>query len=994
MEQQRFRTPDDAFRGTDFWMLNGDLTEENIVEQLHEMKDKGVHSFIARTYLGLKSDYPGPRFKEKMKVIIETSKKLGLKVFLQAGYMPEAVLGLPADHALRYIYPVKEGEEKGRRVFCRHEGISFVEHNSGTFLDMFDEVAMEHYLKVSYEEMWHEFADEYGKTVTSVWVDEPSYDAAYLPWTPKLETLFREAFGYDLIDKIWMLYYDAEGCQTVRYHYRVLMRDLLEQNYFRKVRDWCHDHDLMFSGHLMMEDTLQTQISRAQACMPYYRYFDIPGIDVLRGDYNWVDDPLHTLTPLNKRFVRYNTPMQCVSAAKQAGKKYVLAEMYGVAGENFNFRNMTHMFDTYAAAGINYRSVHGIFYTLKGRGKRAYPPHISYYQPFWPKYKNVTDYCARVSAFISDGRSDADIAVIHPLETAYMLYRGPMMGQGAGSNELRRLDNRLYDLLVALRSEHRDADFADLASLRDMGEVRDGRLFVGEMAYRTVILPHLQVVTEKLLSLLEELVAQGGRVIVYGDMPTMLDGTPDAAVAERLEKIAVKAETLSRVLDELPEPAYHLEGVGVENLSVNHRACEDGEKFFICNFDCAHAVSLTLNTAGRGKVYRYDAYSGQAVEYPAQACGNGVAVEITVPEGGSVLLSVEGSCEDVTAPTAVRAERVLSLDGTWKVEPQNDNVLLLEFCRYRKGEGGFSSRLPIIAVQTLLSKEEYRGEVTLQFEFDSADDLDGISLALEEPEAQRITLDGRVLTAQADGYFMEKAFETVPVGSLPAGHHVLEITREFFPLSKVTNALTQLFETRHGVELEPMYLRGPFAVTGHRCISENGCVIFERDFLLEKLPTKLQTQGELTADGFPFFVGEVVLAKEITVPEGLDIADAKFRLPVMNAGCGELYVGGVYAGDINRAPCDLAVGSLLKPGVNTVQIKLYTTLYNIIGPFHRPQGNVGNTFGGGYRNPDAAWLSINADAPDWQLRMNDFYPDWTDQYNVVPLGIRDASLVF
>ena len=195
-------------------------------------------------------------------------KKLGLKVFLQAGYMPEAVLGLPADHALRYIYPVKEGEEKGRRVFCRHEGISFVEHNSGTFLDMFHEVAMEHYLKVSYEEMWQEFADEYGKTVTSVWVDEPSYDAAYLPWTPKLETLFRETFGCDLVDKIWMLYYDAEGCHTVRYHYRTLMRDLLEQNYFRKVRDWCHDHDLMFSGHLMMEDTLQTQISRAQACMP------------------------------------------------------------------------------------------------------------------------------------------------------------------------------------------------------------------------------------------------------------------------------------------------------------------------------------------------------------------------------------------------------------------------------------------------------------------------------------------------------------------------------------------------------------------------------------------------------------------------------------------------------------------------------------------------------------------------------------------------------
>ena len=58
MEQQRFRTPDDAFRGTDFWMLNGDLTEENIVEQLHEMKDKGVIPLLRVPTLGLNRTIP------------------------------------------------------------------------------------------------------------------------------------------------------------------------------------------------------------------------------------------------------------------------------------------------------------------------------------------------------------------------------------------------------------------------------------------------------------------------------------------------------------------------------------------------------------------------------------------------------------------------------------------------------------------------------------------------------------------------------------------------------------------------------------------------------------------------------------------------------------------------------------------------------------------------------------------------------------------------
>ena len=51
-----------------------------------------------------------------------------------------------------------------------------------------------------------EFADKYGKTILSVWVDEPSYNGSYLPWTPKLEVVFAERYGY-----IWQI---RSGCST------------------------------------------------------------------------------------------------------------------------------------------------------------------------------------------------------------------------------------------------------------------------------------------------------------------------------------------------------------------------------------------------------------------------------------------------------------------------------------------------------------------------------------------------------------------------------------------------------------------------------------------------------------------------------------------------------------------------------------------------------------------------------------------------------------
>ena len=54
------------FGGTTFWMLNDKLEDEDIKLQIKEMHSKGIYAFIARTYIGLKSDYPGEEFMGKM----------------------------------------------------------------------------------------------------------------------------------------------------------------------------------------------------------------------------------------------------------------------------------------------------------------------------------------------------------------------------------------------------------------------------------------------------------------------------------------------------------------------------------------------------------------------------------------------------------------------------------------------------------------------------------------------------------------------------------------------------------------------------------------------------------------------------------------------------------------------------------------------------------------------------------------------------------------
>lgn len=123
---EKFASPDGIFAGTDFWMLNGNLDSDEIKYQLCEMKEKGIYSFIARTYIGLQSDYPGPEFKSHLRTIINTAKELGMKVFLQAGYMPEHVLDLPEKYSLNYlkVYSENDNIPLMRYFSCKKTGLS------------------------------------------------------------------------------------------------------------------------------------------------------------------------------------------------------------------------------------------------------------------------------------------------------------------------------------------------------------------------------------------------------------------------------------------------------------------------------------------------------------------------------------------------------------------------------------------------------------------------------------------------------------------------------------------------------------------------------------------------------------------------------------------------------------------------------------------------------------------------------------------------------
>ena len=998
MDKENFLHPSDDCRGTDFWMLNDALNDEELVNQLEKMHEQGIASVIARTYIGLRSDYPGKDFMHKMRITVDTAKRLGMTVFMQAGYMPEAVLGLPPEYVLGNLRVFPKGSTDGV-LFCTHGDFEYRLVPSENILDMLSPDACKYYVMQSYENMWKDFKEDFGKTIVSVWVDEPSYAHVSLPWTggfaDAYESIWNEKFPFD---SVFLLFENGDGAEKVRYRYWRTVLHLITSSYFQSVKDWCDKNGVMFSGHLMMEDTLESQIRATCFTMPCYKYFDMPGIDNLETALDWqygAVKPKREDDMYWRHYGIYNTPLQCVSASHQAGKNRILCEMYGVSTENLNLRDQKHIFDHFASFGINHRSVHGIFYSLRGRGKRAYPPHINYYQPYFEKYRVLTDTIARESAFLRSGKPVRDIMLLHPMDSAFCMYQAPGADKNFNSR-LREYEVYFNGTVRALTAAQENFELGDEDSIAIMGSADKDGFKIGRMKYRTVILPYCMNLRKSTLELLEKYILLGGKVIVFGRYPSYIDGEK-CDISERLkgsEFVSSLSELLSR-LESLPSRYRYFADDDGTQTKIYYT--EDGvcRNFFILNGDCREERSGRIRVEGSFTAEAYNPQTGEIKSYPTNVSGDYTEVEIRLLGGESIMLVMTPSFGTLQSRTVASHARIyLELPTRWRAKRNNDNSLLLEMFRFAKGSEEMSEKsYPILAIQEILEGEDYHGEITLECSFESRISISGARLVTENPELQTILLDGEKISSVPAGFYLDKAFETLTLPEITVGKHTVTIKRFFETPKKAKMAVTSLFENLPGTKLEQLMILGDFSVGSSREQTVSHVIRVGSEFVLEKETSR---DGlEWSSKGYPFYAGTFDIETEFELSEELANGNPVLHLDAVFAAAGDVFLNGSFVGTLAMLPYEVKLEGAVK-GKNTVTIRLYSTLRNTLGPWHRPCGEIGAAWGG-YSRPDLPWLGAEKaegvlDEKWYEHRVPDT-SGWTESYLVLPFGIKGARII-
>ncbi len=1012
------------FRGVPFWAWNGRLEPGELRHQIRIMKAMGLGGFFMHSRIGLETPYLSDEWFECIDTCIDEAKKTGMEAWLydEDRWPSGAAGGLVTknpEHRMRRLTleVLKPGgsfkwtrgvlaafaaalsrgvarnarrlrkggtgkRSRGESILVFREEVTKPSnwYNGYTYLDTMSREAVREFIGVTYEAYRKRCGGHFGELVPGIFTDEPNHGeklSESMPWTPKLPQVFRKRYGYDLAEHLVELFYDVEGVEMsrARYHYHDCVTHLFVDAFARQLGQWCEKNGILFTGHVLSEETLASQTNVVGSCMRFYEHMQAPGMDIL--------------TEYNRE---YDTAKQVSSAARQFDRRWRLTETYGCTGWDFPLMGHKAVGDWQAALGINLRCQHLSWYTMEGEAKRDYPAAIFYQSPWWELYPKVEDYFARVHLAMTKGREVRDLLVIHPVESMWTLCRADWREDPA----VHKLNLMLVGLRDFLLAENLDFDYGDEELLSRHAGVskRKGQpvLRVGRAQYKAVIVPPLRTIRSTTLKLLEKFADAGGLVVFAGPVPEFVDARQsDAAsiLARRCRRVPAKGRKLIEAVAQVSRRVSITDSSGQEIPSTLHLLREDGQAFylFVCNTGhdfrkCGHEdlpvrrrtldlpdVRVRGFAECRGTPVEMDPGTGEAFMADAKKTPAGWEIRTSMAPVGSRIFVIPKKKMTLRVPLRrilkdVRSRRLGS--RRWNISLSESNVVVLDRPRFRIGAGQWRGPDEILRVDRVVRDAlgiPHRGgdmmqpwarpkpaqprsvpvEIVYSFEVNVIPSGD-LFLAIEHPGTYQIRMNDSGVNTDVDcGWWCDRSLRKLRLdpASLRRGENEL--------------GLKCLYDELHP-GLEIVYLLGSFGVK----LKGTSAVITE-------MPRTLAL-GDWVKQGLPFYSGSVSYHTELR-PK-LRRGERLFVQVPDYFGCAvRVFVDGRAAGVIAWEPNEVEITEFVGKESVFFCIEVIGHRRNSHGPLHLTD-----------RNPP--WVGPRQFLSAGKL--------WSDDYVLKPCGLMSA----
>jgi len=1000
-----FANPPCQYRAKPFWAWNGKLEEQELRRQIRAMRRMGLGGFFMHSRVGLDTPYLSREWFNLVGACVDEARRQKMEAWLYdedrwpsgaAGGLVtknpryrmrslvvqkvSALKAIPGDWRVVAVFAATPGQGRvvrqvrrvagarlpapgrGEALYVFHEVLDPLSdwYNGYTYLDTLNPAAVRAFIRTTHAAYRRQLGRHFGRLVPGIFTDEPNYfsgagcppDSEHcIPWTPRLPVVFKQRYGYDLIPHLMETAFDVEG-ETVspaRYHYHDCLTHLFVNAFCRQVGAWCARHKLLFTGHLLYEDTLSSQTGYVGDSMRSYEFMQAPGMDLL-----------------TEHWRVYDAAKQVSSVARQFGRTWRLTETYGCTGWDFPLEGHKALGDWQVALGINLRCQHLAWYTMAGEAKRDYPGSISYQSPWCDAYAVVEDYFARVNAVMAQGAEVRDLLVIHPMESMWLFHRKDWGNDVA----MKELDAVLPSVRDALLQQHLDFDYGCEDIMARHGRIARGahgpELRIGQAAYRSVLVPPLITIRRSTLDLLRRFHAAGGPVVFAGKPADYVEARPSgepAALAGACARIALAPAALARALAPTCRRVSICTPEGRKIPSALYLLREDRAAFymFICN--TGHSAAQLArdqfkDVMVRDRVQAYPAVrvvgfadcagapqewhpqDGRITAARARRNKQGQWVIETALErlASRVFVVPKKTAAGVPAPALpiCREQSARPLAArVWDIRLSEPNVLVLDRPSYRIGGGAWRTETEILRVDRAVrgalgiplrggnmvqpwaqkkTRERKTAPVELVYTIRvKAIPSGAIDLALEHPERFRISLNGRPLDSRgARDWWTDRSLLKIPFDAalLHSGANELRLLCDY--------------DAQSGLEIG--YLLGNFGVKvqGPRATVT--------------APVASLKIGDWVRQGLAFYAGHVRYEADVRLRRRKG-EHVFLRLPAFRGAGARIFVDDQLAGVLAWPPYEADITSFVKnaPRAARLGIEILGHRRNSHGPLHHAQ---------------------------------------------------------
>ena len=282
-----------------------------------------------------------------------------------------------------------------------------------------------------------------------------------------------------------------------RYDFWNTVGELVSENYFGQIQTWCHKHNILSGGHLLMEEGLVGHVPLYGHFFRCARRLDAPSIDCLTS-----------LPPQ----VPWHVARMIGSIADLEGRTVTMCEVsdhsqrYRPAGDTRPIRIVTE------------DEIRGTCNRLVWGGINTLTSYYAFQDLTDEQLQRINTHVGRCQTMMRGGHQVTDIAVLYPIESVWPAFI-PAYHGATDEPAARRVESVFDGVSSALYGANRDFAYVDSQALRE-AKVVDDTLTHGDLRWRVLVLPAADTLPLEAWENVATFWRNGGVVIAIGTRPT------------------------------------------------------------------------------------------------------------------------------------------------------------------------------------------------------------------------------------------------------------------------------------------------------------------------------------------------------------------------------------------------------------------------------------------------------------------------------------------